>query len=86
MDCGQHGDCTALALPDHVKLVKKAMNTACKDHPATCSHLKTLGDYGYQISKSNLLLACGDHKRRLLADLNTILERIKETKVLKYHC
>ena len=72
---------TALALPDHVKkLVAPAMNTKMYNHPATQANLKTLETYGYQIiSPKESLLACGDYGKGALADLNTILERIKET-------
>ena len=72
---------TALALPDHVKkLVAPAMNTKMYDHPATQNNLKTLKTYGYQIiSPRESLLACGDHGKGALADLDIILERIKET-------
>ncbi len=72
---------TALALPNHVKkLVAPAMNTKMYDHPATQANLKILVTYGYQIiSPKESLLACGDHGKGALADLNTILERIKET-------
>ena len=72
---------TALALPDHVKkLVAPAMNTKMYDHPATQTNLKTLENYGYQlIAPKESLLACGDHGRGALADLDIILERIKET-------
>ena len=72
---------TALALPSHIpKLLAPAMNTKMYDHPATQANLKTLETYGYQIiSPKESLLACGDHGKGALADLNTILERIKET-------
>jgi phosphopantothenoylcysteine decarboxylase len=72
---------TALALPDHVKkLVAPAMNTKMYDHPATQTNLKTLENYGYQlIAPKESLLACGDYGRGALADLDIILERIKET-------
>ncbi len=71
----------ALALPEHVKkLIAPAMNTKMYDHPATQANLKTLETYGYQIiSPKESLLACGDHGKGALADLNTILERIKES-------
>ena len=71
---------TALALPSHIpKLLAPAMNTKMYDHPATQANLKTLETYGYQIiSPKESLLACGDHGKGALANLNTILERIKE--------
>ena len=72
---------TALALPSHIpKLLAPAMNTKMYDHPATQTNLKTLETYGYKlISPKESLLACGDYGRGALADLDIILERIKET-------
>ncbi|KXT87464.1 phosphopantothenoylcysteine decarboxylase [Streptococcus oralis] len=72
---------TALALPNHVKkLVAPAMNTKMYEHPATQANLHTLKNYGYHvISPRESLLACGDHGRGALADLETILQNIKET-------
>ena len=71
---------TALALPNYVpKLVAPAMNTKMYDHPATQTNLKTLETYGYTIiSPKESLLACGDVGRGALADLDTILQQIKE--------
>ena len=71
---------TALALPHHVpKLLAPAMNTKMYDHPATQANLKTLEDYGYTIiSPKDSLLACGDTGRGALADLETILQQIKD--------
>ena len=72
---------TALALPQNIpKLLAPAMNTKMYDHPATQTNLKTLETYGYKlISPKESLLACGDYGRGALADLDIILERIKET-------
>ena len=72
---------TALALPSHIpKLLAPAMNTKMYDHPATQTNLKTLETYGYKlISPKESLLACGDYGRGALADLDIILEKIKET-------
>ncbi len=63
---------TALALPDNIpKLLAPAMNTKMFTHPAT---------YGYGIiSPKESLLACGDFGSGALADLEIIIERIKET-------
>ena len=71
---------TALALPHYVpKLVAPAMNTKMYDHPATQANLKTIENYGYTIiSPRNSLLACGDTGRGALADLETILQEIKD--------
>jgi len=72
---------TALALPSHIpKLLAPAMNTKMYDHPATQTNLKTIETYGYKlISPKESLLACGDYGNGALADLDIILERIKET-------
>ena len=71
---------TALALPHFVpKLLAPAMNTKMYDHPATQANLKTLEDYAYTIiSPKDSLLACGDTGRGALADLETILQKIKD--------
>ena len=71
---------TALALPHFVsKLLAPAMNTKMYDHPATQANLKTLESYGYSIiSPKDSLLACGDIGRGALADLETILQQIKD--------
>ena len=72
---------TALALPKNIpKLLAPAMNTKMYNHPATQTNLKTLESYGYGIiSPKESLLACGDFGSGALADLEIILERIKET-------
>ena len=72
---------TALALPDNIpKLLAPAMNTKMYNHPATQTNLKTLESYGYGIiSPKESLLACGDFGSGALADLEIIIERIKET-------
>ena len=71
---------TALALPYFVpKLLAPAMNTKMYDHPATQANLKTLEDYGYTIiSPKDSLLACGDTGHGALANLETILQEIKD--------
>ena len=71
---------TALALPSHIpKLIAPAMNTKMYDHPATQANLKTLENYGYTIiSPKDSLLACGDTGRGALANLETILQEIKD--------
>lgn len=72
---------TALALPKNIpKLLAPAMNTKMFTHPATQANLKTLESYGYGIiSPKESLLACGDFGSGALADLEIIIERIKET-------
>ena len=71
---------TALALPDNIpKLLAPAMNTKMFTHPATQANLKTLEDYGYTIiSPKDSLLACGDTGHGALANLETILQEIKD--------
>lgn len=72
---------TALALPAHVKkLIAPAMNTKMYDHPATQANLVTLETYGYDvIAPREAVLACGDSGRGALADIEMIMEKIKET-------
>lgn len=72
---------TALALPAHMpKLVAPAMNTKMYDNPLTQRNLKILEEIGYkEIQPKSALLACGDVGRGALADLDTILETIKES-------
>ena len=72
---------TALALPENIpKLLAPAMNTKMYNHPATQTNLKPLESYGYGIiSPKESLLACGDFGSGALADLEIIIERIKET-------
>ena len=49
------------------------------EHPATQANLKTLESYGYSIiSPKDSFLACGDIGRGALADLETILQQIKD--------
>ena len=71
---------TALALPHFVpKLLAPAMNTKMYEHPATQANLKTLENYGYTIiSPKDSQLACGDTGRGALADLETIIQEIKD--------
>lgn len=70
----------ALALPPHVpKIIAPAMNTKMYDNPITQSNLDKLRHVGYEIIEPReSLLACGDMGRGALAELETILERIKE--------
>ncbi|KXT75133.1 Phosphopantothenoylcysteine decarboxylase / Phosphopantothenoylcysteine synthetase [Streptococcus sp. DD10] len=71
---------TALALPNHVKkIIAPAMNTKMYDHPATQTNLNKLESYGYHIiAPREAILACGDNGRGALADLDTIINVIKE--------
>lgn len=71
---------TALALPTHVpKLIAPAMNTKMYDNPITQRNLATLKEIGYrEITPKASLLVCGDIGRGALADLDTIIQTIKE--------
>ena len=70
----------ALALPAHVKkIVAPAMNTNMYLHPATQQNLLQLVHYGFEeIPPRKALLACGDRGRGALAQIPTILEKVRE--------
>ena len=70
----------ALAIPAGVpKLIATAMNTNMYLNLATQDNLEKLARYGYQeIKPREALLACGDFGTGALAELDVILERIKE--------
>ena len=70
----------ALAIPAGVpKLIAPAMNTNMYLNLATQDNLEKLARYGYQeIKPREALLACGDFGTGALAELDVILERIKE--------
>ena len=70
----------ALAIPAGVlKLIAPAMNTNMYLNPATQDNLEKLARYGYQeIKPREALLACGDFGTGALAELDVILERVKE--------
>lgn len=72
---------TALALPTHIpKLIAPAMNTKMYNNPITQRNLTTLKEIGYrEITPKSALLACGDIGRGALADLETIIQTIKES-------
>lgn len=71
----------ALALPTSTpKLIAPAMNTAMYENPLTQANLASLEQQGYQIIAPKAgLLACGDTGKGALADLDTILQTVKET-------
>lgn len=71
---------TALALPPSVKkVIAPAMNTQMLNNPLTQKNLATLTELGYQIIQPrHALLACGDKGSGALADVETILEYVKE--------
>ena len=70
----------ALAIPAGVpKLIAPAMNTNMYLNLATQDNLEKLARYGYQeIKPREALLACGDFGTGALAELDMILERVKE--------
>ena len=70
----------ALAIPAGVpKLIAPAMNTNMYLNLANQDNLEKLARYGYQeIKPREALLACGDFGTGALAELDVILERVKE--------
>ena len=70
----------ALAIPAGVpKLIAPAMNTNMYLNLATQDNLEKLARDGYQeIKPREALLACGDFGTGALAELDVILERVKE--------
>lgn len=71
---------TALALPSHVKkVIAPAMNTKMYENPLTQHNLERLKQFGWEIIEPReAVLACGDHGTGALADINTIIEKVKE--------
>lgn len=71
---------TALALPSHVKkVIAPAMNTKMYENPQTQHNLERLKQFGWEIIEPReAVLACGDHGTGALADINTIIEKVKE--------
>ncbi|MBY5034565.1 phosphopantothenoylcysteine decarboxylase [Streptococcus gallolyticus] len=71
----------ALALPvGKPKLVAPAMNTNMYLNPATQHNLHLLRSYGFEeIKPREALLACGDYGTGALADIDTILEKVRQT-------
>lgn len=70
----------ALALPLGIpKLIAPSMNTNMYLHPATQENLEKLSHYGYsEIKPREALLACGDFGTGALAEVDIILDNIKE--------
>ena len=70
----------ALAIPAGVpKLIAPAINTNMYLNLANQDNLEKLARYGYQeIKPREALLACGDFGTGALAELDVILERVKE--------
>ena len=71
---------TALALPSHVtKAIAPAMNTKMYENPLTQHNLERLKKIGWGIIEPRkAVLACGDHGTGALADVNIIIEKVKE--------
>ena len=71
---------TALALPSHVKkAIAPAMNTKMYENPLTQHNLERLKKFGWEIIEPReAVLACGDHGTGALADVNIIIEKVKE--------
>jgi len=71
---------TALALPTTVKKVlAPAMNTKMYENPITQENLSKLEKYGWQIIQPiETVLACGDKGIGALADIETIIKKVKE--------
>ncbi len=70
----------ALALPIGTpKLIAPAMNTNMYLNPATQENLEKLSRYGFtEIKPREALLACGDFGTGALAEVDIIIEKIKE--------
>ncbi|MGT2754944.1 phosphopantothenoylcysteine decarboxylase [Streptococcus ovis] len=70
----------ALALPIGTpKLIAPAMNTNMYLNPATQENLEKLSRYGFtEIKPREALLACGDFGTGALAEVDIIVEKIKE--------
>ena len=71
---------TALALPSHVKkAIAPAMNTKMYDNPLTQHNLKRLEKFGWEmVAPREAVLACGDRGTGALADVEIIIEKVKE--------
>lgn len=71
---------TALALPSIAKKVlAPAMNTKMYENPITQENLSKLEKYGWQIIQPReTVLACGDKGIGALADIETIIKKVKE--------
>lgn len=70
----------ALALPIGTKkLIAPAMNTNMYLNPASQKNRKTLLEYGFEeIKPREALLACGDFGTGALAEIDTILEKVRQ--------
>lgn len=70
----------ALAIPAGTpKLIAPAMNTNMYLNPATQDNLEKLERYGFtEIQPRKALLACGDFGTGALAEIDIIIEKVKE--------
>ena len=71
---------TALALPTHTKKVlAPAMNTKMFENPLTQHNLERLQLFGWKIIQPReAVLACGDQGTGALAEIDTIIDTVKE--------
>lgn len=71
---------TALALPTHTKKVlAPAMNTKMYENPLTQHNLERLQRFGWKIIQPReAVLACGDQGTGALAEIDTIIDTVKE--------
>ncbi|MGX4686847.1 phosphopantothenoylcysteine decarboxylase [Vagococcus sp. JNUCC 83] len=75
---------TALAVHDIPKFIAPAMNTYMYTNPAMQRNLTQLEDDGYKIIEpKESLLACGDYGKGALADVDVIVEIIKNQLINK---
>uniref|UniRef100_A0A7S4UE47 Flavoprotein domain-containing protein n=1 Tax=Guillardia theta TaxID=55529 RepID=A0A7S4UE47_GUITH len=64
--------------PAKTILVAPAMNTIMWEHPATCSHLKRLEEWGYRvIPPATKILACNEKGAGALAEVDEIVAQTK---------
>lgn len=75
---------TALAVHDIPKFIAPAMNTYMYTNPAMQRNLTQLEQDGYKIIEpKESLLACGDYGKGALADVDIIVETIKQQLLTK---
>ena len=71
---------TALALPSHTKkILAPAMNTQMYENPITQQNIDRLKLTGWKtIEPREAILACGDQGKGALAEIDTIIDTVKE--------
>ena len=71
---------TALALPIQTKkILAPAMNTKMYENPLTQHNLERLQRFGWKIIQPReAVLACGDQGTGALAEIDTIIDTVKE--------